>query len=296
MEYTYTFNDGAMIEVEQDDGQGYASGTTVWDACLVASKYIETHAAKLARGGFGGKGTRPDNNSDSTTNNKSNTNNITVRVLELGSGTGLFGLVTARSLGSAGFSCSVLLTDTPKVAAFTSLNVTKNINAIASFNTSNKNSSQILNSTMKTASSSSSETTVKKNPLDASSQNFGTSTLISISTAGLTWTASLPIYDAKATEWLAIAPPDIVLLSDCVYEESSFAQLITTLRAVCANDTLVVLAYERRNFDAEVNFFKEFGQFFRFKAVPEEDQDPLYKSVDDIYLFLAKKRVDTQDF
>ncbi|KAJ3230997.1 Methyltransferase-like protein 21D [Chytriomyces hyalinus] len=94
----------------------------------------------------------------------------------------------------------------------------------------------------------------------------------------------------------SIGPVDIVLMSDCVYDPTGFDPLCATLANLCHDNTLIVMGYERRNFDAEVSFFKRFGETFRFRHIKEEEMDPRFRAPDEIYVFLAKKRVDADDF
>ncbi|TPX60240.1 hypothetical protein PhCBS80983_g01901 [Powellomyces hirtus] len=84
-------------------------------------------------------------------------------------------------------------------------------------------------------------------------------------------------------------PPSHVLISDCFYAPKLYEALNATLSAVCGPETLVWIAYEKRDFSLEMDFWQLFGKTFRFANVPESEQDDMYKS-EDIFLFEAKKR------
>ncbi|KAI9199736.1 putative methyltransferase-domain-containing protein [Polychytrium aggregatum] len=84
--------------------------------------------------------------------------------------------------------------------------------------------------------------------------------------------------------------PDLVLIADCVHWPELFTPLIATLEAISSHETLIVLAYERRNFDVEVEFFAQLGKKFSFAHVPEDSQGYDYRS-EDIYLFTCRKRI-----
>ncbi|KAJ3066300.1 Methyltransferase-like protein 21D [Podochytrium sp. JEL0797] len=224
--YSYETNTGIVLTVQQDPD---ILGTTIWDSCLVLSKYLEKQLAGLAKTGFGGKGTR-----DASTQGP-------LRILELGAGCGLLGLVATEVVQDA----QLVLTDLPKVLPLLETNTNH-------------------------------------------SQNIRVETL--------EWLQSPT--DTLPAHITSLMPFDVVLLSDCVYDETAFIPLINTLDTLTKDnpDTLIIMAYERRKFDTEVSFFKKFGELFRFRHVKEEDLDPQFKAVDEIYLFLAKRRADKDDF
>ncbi|KAJ3029968.1 UNVERIFIED_CONTAM: Methyltransferase-like protein 21D [Siphonaria sp. JEL0065] len=232
LDYTYEFNDGEVITVQQDAD---ILGATVWDSCLVLSKFVEKALERLAKTGFGGAGTRAAGASKLRP----------TRILELGAGCGLLGLVAAHVLPTA----DVFVSDVEKVLPILGRNSNGNTNVV---------------------------------PL----------VLEWLSEAQCNGKSPLPDNVKQ------ILPVDIILISDCVYDEECFAPLNHTLYALCeANpNTLVIMAYERRKFDTEVSFFKQFGEKFRFRHVLLEDLDPRYSAPEEIYVFLAKLRVDKEDF
>ena len=104
---------------------------------------------------------------------------------------------------------------------------------------------------------------------------------VPVRVAQLDWTSQS---DAEA-----LGTFDLILIADCVVWPELFAPLVNTLERISHSETQIILAYERRNFDQEVNFFALLGEKFSFRDVPAEEQDDLYKA-DDLYLFTGRKR------
>ncbi|KAJ3293448.1 Methyltransferase-like protein 21D [Rhizoclosmatium sp. JEL0117] len=233
--YTYELNDGTLLEVQQDAD---VLGATVWDSSLVLAKYLEKQLPSLVTKGFSGSGTR----------STPNTHVGPVRILELGSGCGLLGLVASAIVNEA----TVVVSDVEKLRQILKLNTERAAN-------------------------------VQVKTLEWRSEDQ---------------CKELGLSSPLPPDVEALLPVDVILLADCVYDESCFAPLNYTLKALCDKNpnTLVIMAYERRNFDKEVSFFKQFGEHFRFRHVMEDDLDPRFKAVDEIYLFLAKRRADKEDF
>ncbi|KAJ3286087.1 hypothetical protein HK104_009186 [Borealophlyctis nickersoniae] len=100
-------------------------------------------------------------------------------------------------------------------------------------------------------------------------------------TAPLDWTV--------AAEAEALGQFDIILIADCMAWPELYPPLVDTLERLCGPKSIVIMAYERRNFEAEVDFFAMFGKKFAFRNVPEEEQDDVCKA-EDIYLFTGRKR------
>ncbi|KAF9175876.1 Methyltransferase-like protein 21D [Mortierella sp. AD010] len=93
------------------------------------------------------------------------------------------------------------------------------------------------------------------------------------------------VQDLLAIEW------DIVILSDCIWVPSLYESLIGTINTLIkpGAKTQLVIAFEKRNFSEEMEFFALLGNTFRFRDVKPEDQDPNYQS-EDIYLFVCQRR------
>ncbi|KAI9328967.1 putative methyltransferase-domain-containing protein [Obelidium mucronatum] len=240
--YSYTLNTGDTIAVQQDPD---ILGATVWDACLVLAKYLEAQLAHLVETGFNGRGTRAQTSKPSNhdSNHDSNNNSATksaVRIVELGAGCGLLGLVAGALLPAA----AVVVTDTARVLPILAANAALAAHA-------------------------------------------------NVAAKELEWSRS----QSQSLDF-DLRPANVVLVSDCVYDKACFAPLNNTLLALCEGNpnTLVIMAYERRNFDSEVSFFKLFGEKFRFRHVPPEELDPRFSAPEEIYVFLAKLRVDKEDF
>ena len=83
-----------------------------------------------------------------------------------------------------------------------------------------------------------------------------TPTLAARSTAAAPTSAAVPSFAAQATSSAAPAPttasmfgvtfPDMILVSDCVYYESSVAALVKTLTSLTGPNTLVLVSIEDR--------------------------------------------------
>ncbi|KAI8613131.1 putative methyltransferase-domain-containing protein [Chytriomyces sp. MP71] len=250
--YEYELNDRVGTVTIGQDSSGLL-GLTVWDSALVAAKYLERRLSALVETGFDGRGTFPSASSSPpdapaaasaqsaaptppTPDSQPQLQNsqTQVRIVELGSGTGLLGIVAARVLPTA----NVTLTDTERVIPLTLQNVRI---------------------------------------------NKSTATV-----AQLDWT--LPETHSLHRH------PNLILVSDCVYDPITFDPLINTLNSLCHDNTLILIAYERRVFDTEVIFFKKLGQHFRFRHVQPEEMDPRFRAPDEIYLFLCTRRISESDF
>ncbi|KAF9346285.1 Methyltransferase-like protein 21D [Mortierella sp. AD094] len=98
-------------------------------------------------------------------------------------------------------------------------------------------------------------------------------------------TTTADIQDLLAIEW------DIVILSDCIWVPALYEPLIGTINALIkpGSKTQLVIAFEKRNFSEEMEFFALLGNTFRFRDVKPEDQDSNYQS-EDIYLFVCQRR------
>ncbi|KAJ3157230.1 hypothetical protein HDU89_002642 [Geranomyces variabilis] len=210
-----------VLQTDPSGALGAGQGATVWDSALCLAKYIEKRAKREP------------------------TIFQNARVLEIGSGTGLVGLVVA-ALG-AGTSASVTLTDTPNAL----LLLKHNVNHLAKM-------------------------------LEAQGHARP-----ALSSAPLIWGSERDTADLKSSHPQL---PTHVLLSDCLYVPSLYPALLKTLDTVCGPETLVWIAYEKRDFPAEMEFWKSFGERFRFSYIREADQDEMYRS-EDIFLFEARWRL-----
>ncbi|KAF9915027.1 Methyltransferase-like protein 21D [Lobosporangium transversale] len=85
---------------------------------------------------------------------------------------------------------------------------------------------------------------------------------------------------------------DMVILSDCIWVPGLYKPLISTINALItpsASKTQLVIAFEKRNFAEEMEFFAMLGKTFRFRDIKPEEQDADYQS-EDIYLFVCQRR------
>ncbi|RUS21957.1 putative methyltransferase-domain-containing protein [Endogone sp. FLAS-F59071] len=211
-EYVFEDDKIAPLTMHEDPVGTWACGigNTIWDAGLVLSKYIE----KLS--------SQPDQTIVKPE----------ARVIELGSGTGLVGLVFAKCFTDAE---RVVLTDKAACLPLLRKNVKENVETGP-------------------------ESRVVTEELDWERLDLGGSVL--------------------AGQY------DVILLSDCLWHPPLYEPLVKALSAVAGPSTMVLMAYEKRNFDEELAFFKLFSQKFAFKDVKAEEQDERWQS-EDIYVFKA---------
>ncbi|XP_034256931.1 protein-lysine methyltransferase METTL21D-like [Thrips palmi] len=85
-----------------------------------------------------------------------------------------------------------------------------------------------------------------------------------------------------------IKPPSLLLLADCVYYSESILPLVQTMKEVSNTDTEIIICQEERDSDKQRKIWKEFtaelSKYFRFIAVPLEEQHPLFRSPDILLL------------
>lgn len=109
----------------------------------------------------------------------------------------------------------------------------------------------------------------------------------SLSPVATTTTESSNADDIVSTEW------DLVILSDCIWFPALYSPLTGTLtrllRPETASSSKLIVAFEKRNFSEEMEFFATLGKTFTFRDVKPEEQDPNYQS-EDIFLFLCQRR------
>lgn len=226
--YKYVFDSGEDVDNEEygllevsvmQDPEGSLAagvGSTVWDCALVMCKYLEHQRDQFS------------------IFNKSNTWNgwrpdRWQKVLELGTGTGIVGLVLSHMLPLS----KVHLTDQKFIMPLLEMNAKRS---------------------------------EKKN----------------ITTGVCDWT--------DVSHGSSEVKYDLILVSDCVVWPNLFQPLIDTIYRFSHSGTEILLCYERRDFEAQVPFFRKFGDKFFFNAVPPEEFHPDWKSVEDLYLFRCRLR------
>ncbi|KAF9112656.1 Methyltransferase-like protein 21D [Mortierella sp. AM989] len=266
----FEFNDYSVEPLEIDeDPSGLLRGgvgSTIWDAAIVLAKYLErTNLLELT--------TSPAVSGSSTP----------VKILELGSGTGIVGLVAARMLSTKGYQGSkVTLTDKDNVVPLLHRNIEKNASSGIDIE------SRVLDWEAVSGIKS------KVKPSDTTTDNVanegnisGESTRSSKdnTTCKSTSTTIADVQDLLAVEW------DLVILSDCIWVSALYGSLIGTINAIIkpGSKTRLVIAFEKRNFSEEMEFFALLGKTFRFRDIKPEEQDSNYQS-EDIYLFVCQRR------
>jgi len=103
---------------------------------------------------------------------------------------------------------------------------------------------------------------------------------------------------AKSLKWgqdvSAFQPsPDLLLVADCIYYEESLEPLVATLCDLSDINTTVLISYEERTTGNKPMLEKKFHQLvkehFTVEEIPEEQQDPVYRSPD-IHLLKLKRK------
>lgn len=248
-------------------------GSTVWDTAIVLSKYLEksnilaTSAATASR-----------------------SKQTTLNILELGSGTGLVGLAVAKMLSATGQKARIVLTDKANVLPLLQRNMEKNpakgVELEARVLDWEAVSGVKAEAVAKTPSSEAEQYSSEGTLPAAEPEPTPTSEpLSSPVTSAITESSNAD--DIVSTEW------DLVILSDCIWFPALYAPLTGTLtrllRPETASSSKLIVAFEKRNFSEEMEFFATLGKSFTFRDVKPEEQDPNYQS-DDIFLFLCQRR------
>ncbi|KAF9149706.1 Methyltransferase-like protein 21D [Linnemannia schmuckeri] len=272
----YEFNNYSIEPLEIfEDPSGLLHGgvgSTVWDTAIVLSKYLE-------------KSNILATSSATASRSKRNILNI----LELGSGTGLVGLAVARLLSATGHKARIVLTDKANVLPLLQRNMEKNPA------TGIELEARVLD--WEAVSGVKTEVVEKESGLEgdkSSSKGSVPTTETDSTTASESSPAATTVApvapnadDIVLTEW------DLVILSDCIWFPALYAPLTGTLtrllRPGSATSSKLIVAFEKRNFSEEMEFFEMLGKSFTFRDIKSEEQDPNYQS-DDIFLFLCQRR------
>eukprot|EP01105_Mastigella_eilhardi_P028931 TRINITY_DN98_c1_g2_i2.p1 TRINITY_DN98_c1_g2~~TRINITY_DN98_c1_g2_i2.p1 ORF type:complete len:231 (-),score=75.40 TRINITY_DN98_c1_g2_i2:47-739(-) len=193
-------------------------GATVWDAALVLCKYFE-NVREFPVGYFRGK-----------------------RVLELGAGTGLVGLVVSL-LGAK----SVMITDQPQMLELIRDNVQRNHGH---------------NVTVRTLDWSATSAALAEERLQQAQPQ------------------AAPLHTTAGELSDFVVPFDVVLASDVICFCYGYEDLVRTLKYVSDSNTRIIMSYEKRDI-RDRQFFqllKDYG--FTFSKAPNEDLDPVWQSPD----------------
>lgn len=248
-------------------------GSTVWDTAIVLSKYLEKSNILATSSATASRSKR-----------------TTLNILELGSGTGLVGLAVARMLSASGQKARIVLTDKANVLSLLKRNMEKNpaegieleARVLDWEAVSGVKAKAVAKAPVSEADQSSSEETV---PATESVSTITSEP--SLSPVATTTTESSNADDIVSTEW------DLVILSDCIWFPALYSPLTGTLtrllRPETASSSKLIVAFEKRNFSEEMEFFATLGKTFTFRDVKPEEQDPNYQS-EDIFLFLCQRR------
>lgn len=239
LSYSFEFDNEALpsLEIDQDPSGDMAMGVgaTVWDAGLILSRLLEWQSAH---------GEHAGNQNDIFASSLTDTISPGIlwkpekwkRIVELGSGTGLVGLVLAQLL----VDHSIIIELTDRAGPLPLLRA-------------NKKKFEVKNHGAK----------------------------VQILVRELDWTA-IPVNMKSA---------DLILVSDCVYDKTLFVPLLEVLNRLCHNDTMILIAYEKRDFETEAEFFKQLGDLFQFRHLHQNQFHEHWYSPDDIFVFCVRRRV-----
>jgi predicted nicotinamide N-methyase len=237
-------------------------GSTVWDTAIVLAKYLEK---------------APILTSIASTSQRS------LNILELGSGTGLVGLAVARMLSAAGITARIVLTDKANVLPLLQRNMEKNpVRGV-------ELEAHVLDWEAVSG--------IKAKATEKPSEDSEEAKPASVETAPVTGTEStaatqpVAITTVSDTDSLVSTEWDLVILSDCIWFPALYAPLTGTLARILkpGSSSQLIVAFEKRNFSQEMEFFAALGKSFTFRDVKPEEQDSNYQS-DDIFVFLCQRR------
>lgn len=82
-----------------------------------------------------------------------------------------------------------------------------------------------------------------------------------------------------------------IILSDVLAFPKLYDDLLRTVNSCASDDAELYIAYERRNFEEEIEFFRQFGRAWRFEMIPLSEQDDVWQAPDSIYLYHAHRRL-----
>ncbi|KAJ3417419.1 Methyltransferase-like protein 21D [Chytridiales sp. JEL 0842] len=366
--YHYRFNNGLSLSVLQNTNpttKGH--GSTVWDSALIAAKYIEKHSSTLfkssrllkdhtsqqstgkpvhknlaalkppaaPRPSDSGGGYVSDVSVGVAATQKVNDSDRPLKIIELGSGTGLLGLIVSTILQQRAPTDAksdegrvhrhrVVLTDLEDVMPLLQRNVEhwrKRMDKFADMKVSedgqyedydsdedeDSDAQAVLKEHTKDEASSrqhekdqvftasNDKETDKENDdakesqevskfanLSFSNMNEPSSLHVQVTCKPLPW-SSTPSHIKQHFE----PPYDYILVSDCMYDPSTFVDLVKTMDSLSGPGTRIVVAYERRVFDREIDFFRRLGERFQFRDVKPDQMDSQFQA-DDVYLFTGE--------
>ncbi|KAG0053048.1 hypothetical protein BGZ83_001753 [Gryganskiella cystojenkinii] len=284
----HEFNDYAIEPLEiYEDPSGVLRGgvgSTIWDAAIVLAKYLERSPLLP---------TTPPSSTAKPFN-----------VLELGAGTGIVGLAVARLMQSRKIPGRVVLTDKENVLPLLQKNIEKNPCPDVKVSAQELDWVQVsgIPATIEPAATESEEEATESAhnlaqtsapPQNSKSAPVAADATLSPVAAHATnitsssSSTSTSVSDLLNVEW------DLVLLSDCIWISGLYPPLLGTLNKILSPDPKkteqLVICFEKRKFNEEMEFFASLGKTFRFHDIKPEDQDPTWQS-EDIFLFVCQRR------
>jgi len=94
-------------------------------------------------------------------------------------------------------------------------------------------------------------------------------------------------------------PPDLLLVSDCVFYPDSVPPLVASLTQLCGPSTELLLSYEERESQEKLDtvklFFRLMSASFEWSKTPLSSHHPEFRSEDiQIFRFAVKKIVEVE--
>lgn len=231
--YPLALESGAVIEIKQlqaGEITGLGTGATVWPAAHVLAKYLERR--------FGGRGLKGS------------------RVVDLGSGTGVAGIVAA-ALGAEAF-----LTDQEQLLFL----MRENAERFA-------RNARVAGETTAAATAAATEEAVAKPASDA---------------------VHVVTYDWGMEDDELAPPVDVILVSDCVLPKLySIEPLVDAIDRLSGPETVTIMSYEHRHYQA-FDPRRRFEELAAARGlvkidVPQAQQHPIF-SADDIEIWEVRRR------
>ncbi|KNE55819.1 hypothetical protein AMAG_01688 [Allomyces macrogynus ATCC 38327] len=274
----------APLVVREDPTGHCAGGTgaTVWDSALVLLHWFETRQRQEARGKAGTFATANRDWARAFPSLVHDARARPLRIVELGAGIGAVGLGLARILPTA----QVVLTDHTIALPLLCENTSAAYPLLEPVATGSAPCAQgqvivrhldFHDYFPPTTSSPRAEP-----PQQSSDREPPLSTLVFHPTAK--WSVPRFVPDEH--------PIDLIVFSDLIWWAPLHEPLVATLRALTAANphAYIAFAYERRDFEKEVPFFRALGVDHYFFNVPDAELHPQWQAPDEISVFIARRR------
>ncbi|KAJ3364648.1 hypothetical protein GGF32_001287 [Allomyces javanicus] len=274
----------APLVVREDPTGHCAGGTgaTVWDSALVLLHWFETRQRQEARGKAGTFATANRDWARAFPSLVQDARATPLRIVELGAGVGAVGLGLARILPTA----QVVLTDHTIALPLLCENASAAypVPEPAVTSTAVGTQGQVIVQHLDFHDYLPPTTSAPRaEPLQQSSARGPPLTT--------------PVFHPTATRSVRRFVPDerpidLIVFSDLIWWAPLHEPLAATLRTLTAANphAYIAFAYERRDFEKEVPFFRALGVDHFFFNVPDAELHPQWQAPDEISVFIARRR------